>query len=155
MGGSGSSVRVRLHRKSRLAARTPEGQTVTARWFLALDGDDIGRRLELYMLTENLDELRKFSSAFSSIVAKLTDHLSASPSVDIILGSGDSILVALPAEEISKAVGLVERLTSETGFTFSGGYGTSMREAYIALKIAKSTGKNRILSGALDKSRAT
>ncbi|ROO61310.1 hypothetical protein EDC02_3243 [Micromonospora sp. Llam0] len=118
---------------------------MTARWFLALDGDDIGRRLELYMLTENLHDLQTFARDFSQTVSRVVQSLQLTPDVDIILGSGDSILARLPQREIERSISLVKQATANTGFSFSGGYAETMQGAYLALKVAKSTGKNRII----------
>ncbi|MBB0243674.1 mCpol domain-containing protein [Streptomyces alkaliphilus] len=116
---------------------------MSKKWFLALDGDDIGRRLEFYMVSEDTAGLESFSNAFGEVVESLKFVVSESPSVDVILQGGDSFLLSAPLEDLTRIISGVKGVVAETSFTFSGGYGPSMKEAYLALKIAKSSGKNR------------
>ena len=115
-------------------------------WYLALDGDDIGRRLELHMLTENESELKKFSATFEEVLSRLMENILQDRDVVILLQGGDSILIGVPRAKIDMVVEKVRAAVYGSGFTFSGGYGSTMRESYLALKLAKATGKNRILA---------
>jgi hypothetical protein len=114
-------------------------------WFLALDGDDIGRRLEFYMVSEDADGLRIFSKSFARTIEFLSKSISESVESDILLHGGDSILLSLDPDRIERVIELVRQATRGAGFTFSGGYGPTMREAYLALKIAKASGKDMII----------
>ncbi|MGP4109729.1 mCpol domain-containing protein [Streptomyces sp. 4N509B] len=118
---------------------------MSERWFLALDGDNIGRRLEFHIVSDDIDGLEKFTSSFIRATDNLIQLVSRYPNIDFLLKGGDSLLIALEYEQISDVVSCVEQATRGTGFTFSGGYGPSLREAYLALKIAKASGKNMII----------
>lgn len=117
---------------------------VTDNWFLALDGDDIGRHLELHMLTEDADGLRAFASAFEDVLDQLFRRIKDIPSIEVLLRGGDSLLLAMPEAEIKAVLDHIHATVSGTEFTFSGGYGRTMRDAYLALKLAKATGKDKI-----------
>jgi hypothetical protein len=122
-----------------------EGVHLNTEWFLALDGDDIGRQLELYMLTNDIGSLRAFAKAFNSTVDILVASISEICGAELILSGGDSILIKLTNEEaLGTALKTINSLTSGSEFTFSGGYADTMQGAYLALKLAKSSGKNRI-----------
>jgi hypothetical protein len=136
-----------------LPASVPSGSSkqlertdVTDDWFLALDGDDIGRRLELHMVTEDANGLKAFASSFEDALDRLFRRIDALASVGVLLRGGDSLLLTMPEFEIAIVVDLVRSAMDGTGFTFSGGYGPTMRAAYLALKIAKATGKDKIVA---------
>jgi minimal CRISPR polymerase domain len=117
-------------------------------WFLALDGDDIGRRLELYMLTNDADSLTAFGAAFNSAITSLVKSASDVEGVELMLFGGDSVMLRVPDGVLEIVLEIVRDITSENEFTFSGGYATTMRGAYLALKLAKSSGKDRIVGPA-------
>jgi hypothetical protein len=119
---------------------------VTAEWFLALDGDDVGRQLELYMLTNDIESLRAFSKAFDSTVNVLVASISEMRGAELIMSGGDSILIKLRDEKaLDSVLETISSLVNGDEFTFSGGYADTMQGAYLALKLAKSSGKNRIV----------
>lgn len=114
-------------------------------WFLAIDGDDIGRHLEVYVITENKNKLRELSQEFENLINELFNQIKKNPSIKVLLHGGDSILLEMPRSEIETTVNLIRTTSRGTSFTFSGGYGKTMRDAYLALKLAKATGKNKII----------
>ncbi|BCB85856.1 mCpol domain-containing protein [Phytohabitans suffuscus] len=119
---------------------------MTEIWFLALDGDDIGRRLELHMVMEDADGLRAFASDFARVLDQLLHYIDVNPLIDMLLHGGDSLLLTMPESEIQNVSNFLHTSVEGTGFTFSGGYNNTMRGAYLALKLAKATGKNKIVS---------
>jgi minimal CRISPR polymerase domain len=126
-----------------------EGCDDMMEWYLAVDGDDIGRRLELCMVTNDIEALSAFASSFDSAVNSMVDYLRGVDGVDVILFGGDSIMMKVRDEMLDLALRAVNETGRDKGFTFSGGYASTMREAYLALKIAKASGKDRIV-GPLD-----
>ncbi|MES9538122.1 mCpol domain-containing protein [Actinomadura sp. NPDC000600] len=118
---------------------------MSTNWFLALDGDDIGRRLEMFMVTEDMAGLREFADTFDKLLTHLLDSIKQNDAIEVLLQGGDSILLLLPESELLAVVNLVTSISSNTGYTFSGGYAKTLRGAYIALKLAKAAGKNRIV----------
>lgn len=118
---------------------------VTQDCYLALDGDDIGSRLEMHVVTEDADGLKVFASSFNETLDRIFCCVDHYPSMDVLIRGGDSILLKSNKQDISSFLDLVNGIIATTGFTFSGGRGATMRDAYLALKIAKATGKNRIV----------
>jgi hypothetical protein len=116
---------------------------VTDSWYLAIDGDDIGNFIELCMVKENAKGLRSFSSTVESILSQISGAINDNPLIEVIMQGGDSILLSLPESEIASVMEEVRSATQGSSITFSGGYGRTMREAYLALRVAKATGKNK------------
>lgn len=119
-----------------------EGVGMTAEWFLALDGDDIGRKLELFMLTNDIESLSTFASAFDSTINSLVQSACGIDGVDLVLFGGDSVMLKVPDSALKSVLNIIKGASGQ--FTFSGGYATSMRGAYLALKLAKTSGKDRV-----------
>lgn len=116
--------------------------------FIAVDGDDIGRSLELYILDNKIAELECFAVSltrqFEGFSNKLRNHFNAK----IHMIGGDSILASCNSNLVD-----IEQLEkfriefSQQGLsTISIGIGDTSREAYLALKLAKLRGKNRIIT---------
>ncbi|WP_143740323.1 mCpol domain-containing protein [Micromonospora echinospora] len=115
------------------------------RCFLALDGDDIGSRLEVCMINEDVSGLEDFAFAFNHALERFSEEIAKISSVDVLLLGGDSILLTLPEGEIPRVNQLLHDQMAKVGVTFSGGYGKGLRQAYLGLKLAKATGKNRLV----------
>lgn len=115
-----------------------------ADWFLALDGDDIGRRLELHILTEDIEGLKEFIASFEHTLGQLYHCVEDDSSVKTLLRGGDSLLIQAPESKIKTIVNRIRATNANTEITFSGGYGNTLRDAYLALKIAKASGKRKI-----------
>lgn len=69
--------------------------------YLAADGDDVGRRLEFFIVTNKIELLsdffNNFQSAMNWLEKKLTDEFNA----QIIFNGGDSLLATLRVDGIS------------------------------------------------------
>ena len=115
---------------------------------IAIDGDNVGHILELYILDGQIEELEDFSDAlkvrFQWLVEQLSDLLNAK----IHLFGGDSILAS--CEQTKETVKIIENLRINFHQnklpTISIGVGNTFREAYLALKYAKLKGKNCLIT---------
>ena len=96
------------------------------------------------MLTNDIESLRTFATAFDTIVNALVESVCEMHGVELILFGGDSILIKLHTEALDAVLKKVNCHINGGQFTFSGGYADTMQGAYLALKLAKSSGKNRI-----------
>lgn len=106
--------------------------------FLAADGDNIGSEIEKYIILCDSEALSRYWKDVSRIVASIERKL-RKYQAKIILCGGDSILAELQDENAQKIVR--ELFSKIQHITFSVGTGTTMREAFVALKIAKASGK--------------
>jgi len=113
--------------------------------YIAVDGDDIGNHIEYLMLSNKRDALMEFSLKYKEgmdwFIRKIVESMRAT----IILAGGDNVLLSSNNEMFS--VSRLEELRSEfqkrVGHTLSIGIGDSIRRAYLALKLAKTSGKNQ------------
>lgn len=113
--------------------------------YLAMDGDDIGSQIEYFILKNDSHELMMFSLRFSAAIEWLIGELAAAYQPNILLSGGDTLLVSISHEidtDVIEAIrnGFAERARR----TLSMGLGSSLREAHVALKYAKVSGKNRL-----------
>jgi GTP cyclohydrolase III len=112
--------------------------------YLAVDGDDVGSRLEYLMLINESESLTKFSRTFEGAMIWLEDRLINEFGALIIFRGGDNLLARLDDLPIE----VVERLRIEFSqkccSNLSVGLGKSTRQAYFALKLAKTSGKDCI-----------
>lgn len=114
--------------------------------FFAVDGDDVGRRLEYYMLLNDSHSLTSFSNAYKSAMNWLEEELVNKFGATVLFSGGDNLLACVRKEEDSmkKFEELRINFSKKSESTISAGLGLSLQEAYFALKLAKATGKNRI-----------
>jgi GTP cyclohydrolase III len=106
--------------------------------FLAIDGDNIGSRVEKLVIMEQAEKLSLYATEVSQRLQYLGQCFNELGGTLVFIG-GDSILVNFARSEIEKIKSV---LIEPHPVRFSAGWGSTMREAYIALKVAKSSGKN-------------
>ena len=107
-------------------------------YYYAIDGDDVGRRLEALILSEDVAAVRAYSLIVETALRLIRDRL-LSHGCSIVLCAGDSLLaeapILLPAEVTPT---LVE------GISFSVGVVATCADALLALKRAKGLGRGRM-----------
>lgn len=114
--------------------------------YIAADGDDVGRKIEFFIVMDQIDLLSDFFNKYQAAMIWFAEKLSREFGADIILNGGDSLLAKLQSNEA--VLNELENLRSEffnfSQRTISVGIGDSPRQAFFALKLAKAIGKNRI-----------
>jgi len=109
--------------------------------YISIDGDDVGRKITSYYLSNDCDGLEELSRSIQAstkaISVKLQEH-----GFDIIFCAADGVVASTEKYVDMKSIFSEIRKMSPDGFTFSAGSGSSLRESYIALTSAKSNGKN-------------
>ncbi len=117
-------------------------------YFISFDGDDVGRRLEYYVLMNDYLSLREFSDTFNNSMKKLIDDLIDILHADIIFFGGDNLLCSCYAKKTELIHWLDryrEMFEHTSSSTISIGIGHTSQQSYFALKIAKASGKNKII----------
>jgi GTP cyclohydrolase III len=114
--------------------------------YIAVDGDDVGHHLEYLMLTNDPDALARFAADYKQTMDWLVQAIAETFDASVVFGGGDSLLVSLDkgrfsSEELEK---IRASFANRVGQTLSIGIGHTSREAYFALKLAKTSGKNCI-----------
>jgi hypothetical protein len=114
--------------------------------YLAVDGDDVGKRIELLIVSNQIEMLSVFFNSFQSSMAWLSENIANDFNASIIFSGGDGLLADFPFEELSieKIENIRDKFSLLSQTTISIGIGESPRQAYFALKLAKAMGKNRV-----------
>lgn len=114
--------------------------------YIAIDGDDIGSKIEYLMLTDRLNLLTDFSEMFEASFRWLQSALVNDLGARIIFRGGDNLLAKAEGftEIHARLESLMTRFQEQSGCSLSIGLGASTIEAYLALKLAKVSGKSRI-----------
>ncbi len=110
--------------------------------FIAIDGDDVGRRLEYLIVKSTPHEVEEFSKYIGSAVESIVDRLLRIDGKIIVRG-GDNILAEIRPLSSAEVKDLVNFPATGAGIQFSVGTGETLVSAFLALKLAKAGGKNR------------
>lgn len=119
----------------------------TPKVYISVDGDDVGRRLEYFILLNQLEELREFSHIYEQRMQWLLDNIITQLDANIIFAAADSVLAyCYSRQDIFEKLQEIHAhfFTDQVGITISVGVGSTPREAYLALKLAKLSGKNSV-----------
>ncbi|MDP2560763.1 mCpol domain-containing protein [Psychrobium sp. 1_MG-2023] len=109
--------------------------------YISIDGDDIGRKITSCYLNNDENKLQLISHDLENVTLAIADYL-IDNGFSIVFRAADGVVASTTNEcNFSKIFSDISSLHSN-GITFSAGVGESLREAYIALLNAKSSGKN-------------
>jgi GTP cyclohydrolase III len=113
--------------------------------FLAADGDDVGRKIEFLIVTNQMEMLSEFFCSFQSAMFWLSEKLKDEFDAKIIFNGGDNLLADLQVneEQLEELENLRVEFSNRSNATLSFGIGINPRQAYFALKLAKASGKDR------------
>lgn len=106
--------------------------------FFGLDGDKTGSQLENLLLNNSSeDKIKEFSEKIAEAVKEIEEYIKRKPGSDVIFARGDDILFkgSFTGAELEHMKKLYEEKTG--GETCSIAYGSSVREALLAMKMAK------------------
>lgn len=105
------------------------------RAIIAIDGNQIGIKIEQFILSNNLDDLLDFSKNVTEIIQKISDIVHKHG--EIYLSGGDNILATFDYDNLEQLITDIKMVTGSE-FEYSIGIGFTAAEAYLALKYAKS-----------------
>lgn len=115
---------------------------MTINYFVALDGDQVGRRIEQLILRGNLTELSTYSRSILEAI-NLLESLILQAGGTVYMIGGDNLLAEVSNIDlfISNFMSIRENLVC----SFCVGIGTDPLKAYLALKFAKSSSPKTIV----------
>jgi len=113
--------------------------------FITIDGDDIGRKISACYIENNLSKLKYISNSLQEYVEKISKTL-VENGFTLIFAAADGISAVTEEENSLDFIEQKIKKSISSEFTFSIGTGNSLRECYIALIQAKSTGKNKLIN---------
>jgi len=111
--------------------------------YIGLDGDSIGRAIEEYLITNQVQKMKVFSDLIVNALEQIREE-AISLGGEVIFCSGDSILVSGEFDQ-SFAEFARKRFQEVTKRTASVGVGYSTANTYLGLKLAKSRGGNQVV----------
>lgn len=110
-----------------------------------IDGDDVGAETERHLITGDLEKAIDYSSGVNASIERLIDQLERVPDVQLLSRGGDSVILSLFRKDVKKLEESLEELRRRNNLGISCGYGEDSKEAFVALRLAKSSGKNTTL----------
>ena len=115
-----------------------------AKLYFAADGDDVGHRLEYLILRNETTKIIHFSQIFDEAMSWLECKLTELFAAEIIFTGGDNILARITKQgDLLFAIDVLRsEFKKRADSTLSIGLGKTPREAYFALKLSKTSGKN-------------
>ncbi|MER5257519.1 mCpol domain-containing protein [Streptomyces sp. NPDC002855] len=114
--------------------------------FAIIDGDDVGNKVESHLLANNVTAFIETSIMITEAIESLVDQALKVPGVAVVSAGGDSILLQVSEDSVSQLSGVLTSRQRPEYFTFSVGVGATLRESFIALRMAKSSGKSKIVT---------
>lgn len=104
-----------------------------------IDGDDIGLKIENSFMDNNEERLKNINESVKRTVEQVTSELE-SKGYEIIFGGADGIICKKNEINIKEILYYLRGISNE--LSFSMGVGSSLRDAFLALRYAKSSGKD-------------
>ena len=105
-----------------------------------IDGDDIGLRIENSFMDNDEARLKYVNELVKETVNKINLELESN-GFTLIFGGADGIICKREDINIKELLDYIRGITNEQ-ITFSIGAGMSLRDAFLALRYAKTSGKN-------------
>lgn len=107
--------------------------------YVSLDANLIGKKIEKFILGEELEELAVFSKRLSETVNMIEKSI-LSMGGQVYMAAGDNVLAKISRENLEELVTVWKDNIPTELFSFSVGIGDTAVEAYLAIKYAKVSG---------------
>lgn len=111
--------------------------------YIAIDGDDSGRKIVACYINNDEVKLRQISDTLARAVKNISELLETEEFRIVFCAADGIVAVSQSEKDYSKIFDEIKSQAPD-GFTFSAGVGNTLREAYVALLDAKCSGKNRL-----------
>lgn len=115
--------------------------------YVCMDADDVGAKIELMLLDENIDEAAEVAESVRKGMKSLRAAISNSPESELLMSGCDDVIVRIEANVDIEALVAELRTAfySTTGFSLTAGIGVSIRDALESLRRGKLMGKNQVV----------
>ncbi|WP_088014538.1 mCpol domain-containing protein [Gottfriedia acidiceleris] len=107
--------------------------------FISIDGNNVGKFLEGYIINEDLVSLESLSENIKAVVLAITNFIK-NQNGEVYLSGGDNVLGWLPEENEEKLISFLKEINKNSEIKFSAGSSKGLKETYLALKYSKSLG---------------
>jgi hypothetical protein len=120
------------------------GNSLSSGAFIYLDGDDVGARIELHLLHNEVEASATVSAAVVRAVGEIADDIRTRMGGHIVFAAGDEVLGVVSEVPTLESIDRVRfAFHVATGLTISCGVGATAAEAARNLHLAKLLGKDR------------
>ncbi|MFF4882642.1 mCpol domain-containing protein [Streptomyces nigra] len=113
--------------------------------FAIIDGDDVGNKVETHILANDITKFVESSRMINAALEGLAARMAELPGVSLVHTGGDSILIEVQDGSVDLITQALNEAQSPGTLTFSAGVGSTLRQSFLALRMAKSSGKCRIV----------
>jgi hypothetical protein len=104
-----------------------------------IDGDDIGLKIENSFMNNDEIRLKEINESVKEIVREITDYLNEN-NYKIIFSGADGIICKREKIDVKQILEFIRMNSKEIRFSI--GAGNSLNDSFLALRYAKSCGKN-------------
>lgn len=125
----------------------PKNTVEKTKWYLAIDGDDMGHLVEESLIEDDTRLSKKYEQQIIKAFDDIRDY-AQSKKYAVLFSGGDNMLIAVDGT-ISDVVELYKKSSDiykqQTNHTLTGGAGTVPSDAHRALVVGKNTGKAQLV----------
>lgn len=119
------------------------------KYYIRLDADSIGDRIEYYLLCDDWKMANEVHENIQNSMFSLKDFISTQEEYELLMTGCDDFLIGTNVSDILKIVSFADIIREQfyklSNETLSAGIGNSVVEALMNLRKAKTAGKNRII----------
>lgn len=133
---------------TRMAEATAGNSPAEHEIIAIIDGDDVGTGMERSLLAGDLTAAAQYSKQVDDVLKEVITKAAGVHGVELISSGGDSAIFGLARASLGAFEHAISTFRAESGFKISCGYGPDCQQAFFALRLAKTSGKNVTL-GAL------
>lgn len=111
--------------------------------YITIDGDDIGQKITTAYLSNSTAELVRVNNLVQEKTKSIAQYLKLE-GFDIHFCAADGVAASIGRDfDVGEVFDKIMEIAGSE-ITFSAGVGSSLRDAYIAILYAKSSGKNKL-----------
>ncbi len=120
--------------------------------YIRLDVDNAGDKIELSLLKSNYKKAQDFHDHIQNNINFILEKIKFNHSTTILMKGCDDILFSIEKKnyDLNFLRKLKDEFKSKSGFSLSMGVGFSVNEAMLNLRIAKISGKDKIVETAIN-----
>jgi hypothetical protein len=122
--------------------------------YISIDGDNIGKKIEKYILNEDLLGMKEFSYQIAQSI-RTFERVIKETGGDVYISGGDNILAFVKDNYVNNIIQLVNELNSKKTFSFSVGLAYTIQDVYLALKYCKSISAGKIIMAIAEHGKMT
>lgn len=120
---------------------------MTNKYYAFFDGDGVGNIIEYYLLTGQTENAIGISNSIKKAFETIENMLNKIEDIAILIIGGDDLLIEISTNNFEMDIinEICSIFNNETTLTISCGIGRTIKETIDNLRLAKVSGKNKII----------